>query len=60
MGEGVIPINEHIKMKQDGCFGVYAIEYVHPTGLVCGMKKHKEQLCKFTHCTKNNSRTPFL
>lgn len=47
-------------MKQDGYFGVYAIEYVHPTGLVCGMKKHKEQLCKFTHCTKNNSRTPFL
>ena len=60
-GEGIIPVNELMeKMKQDGYPGVYAIEYVHPTGLVCGMKKHTDQLCKFTHCIKNSNRTPFL
>ncbi len=47
-GDGMIPISTlYQKMLADGYKGYFAIEYVHPNGLICGMEKHATQLQRF-------------
>jgi len=52
-GTGVIPVGDiYHRMLKDGYQGSFAIEYVHPKGLVCGISKHQEQLDKFLCSTE--------
>lgn len=51
-GTGVIPVGDiYHRMLEDGYHGNFAIEYAHPKGLVCGIKRHQEQLQHFL-CSK--------
>lgn len=52
-GTGVIPVGDiYHRMLEDGYHGNFAIEYAHPQGLVCGIKKHQEQLQHFLCSTE--------
>lgn len=47
-GEGIIPVRQlYEQMIADGYQGMFALEYVRPQGLRCGMDQHRAQLSQF-------------
>lgn len=51
-GTGVIPVGDiYHRLLEDGYHGNFAIEYAHPKGLVCGIRRHQEQLQHFLRST---------
>ena len=47
-GQGGIPVKEvYDRMRQSGYPGLFAIEYIRPSGRPCGFAEHKRHLANY-------------